>query len=153
MTSTWGPPSWDLIHTLCAAICKERFLEIKVQVIHTIISICGSLPCPDCSAHASQWLKKVDFNNVNTSEQLVYIMYQLHNNVNARLGKPLFPYELMKDKYKSSMLLEKHKKFIQVFNTNGNMKLLNESFRRKFVLTNLRNFLMTGIRNKLILCL
>lgn len=151
-TQIWGPPVWTFLHTLCVSINDDYFTVSRGLIISSIIDICSTLPCPECSQHASQWLRKVDFNNVKTKDQLSYILFQLHNNVNMRLGKSVFSYGSMVDMYKKERLLETHRNFVRVFHTRGNMKLLNESFRRKFVLVNLQKLLLQGISNKSILC-
>ena len=45
--------SWDLF--------LLQISEIKELIINIIKSICGNLPCPDCSEHASKTL-----NNIHT---------------------------------------------------------------------------------------
>ena len=54
---------------------------------------CGCLPCPECTGHATAFMKTVNGNNVKTKEDLINMLFTFHNTVNRRLGKSQFTKE------------------------------------------------------------
>ena len=61
----WGPPTWFLFHTLAHKIKDEHFSKIKTELLNNIIIICMNLPCPKCSEHATQYMKKINVNTIS----------------------------------------------------------------------------------------
>jgi hypothetical protein len=125
----WGPPIWTLFHCLAEKIKEEKFPELGAQIYNFIVQICKTLPCPDCSAHASQFLSKINPAQIKSKEVLRSVLFTFHANVNARKKKPKFDNALL-TKYKSLNLAIAFKNFIIVYKTRGNMKQLTESFHR-----------------------
>ena len=95
----WGPCIWFTLHILTIKIQEKHFEKEKEELIDTILNICNNLPCPYCSSHATEFLKKKRIQSVKTKEQLIKILFDLHNNANNRLKKKTFEYEEMFAKY------------------------------------------------------
>ena len=95
----WGPAIWYMLHTTAEKIKSESFSMLKNDLFLHIRSICGNLPCPNCSMHAIAYLKNVDFSKINTKEDLKRMLLLFHNDVNKRLGKEEFTYSELNDKY------------------------------------------------------
>ena len=95
----WGPAIWYMLHTTAEKIKEESFSILKNDLFSHIISICSNLPCPNCSMHATTYLKKVDFSKINTKEDLKRMLFLFHNDVNKRLGKEEFTYSELNGKY------------------------------------------------------
>ena len=86
--SQWGPPIWNLLHTLAEKVKEDRFEVMGPQIISQIIQICHILPCPECTQHAKIFwsrtklgtiktktdLKKVTLPDVNVDD-LAYLQY------------------------------------------------------------------------------
>ena len=125
----WGPPIWTLFHCLAEKIKEEKFAELGPQIYSFIVQICKTLPCPDCSAHASQFLSKINPATITSKDILRSILFTFHTNVNTRKKKPKFDNALL-TKYKSLNLIIAFKNFTIAYNSRGNMKQLNESFHR-----------------------
>jgi hypothetical protein len=140
----WGPPTWIFIHTLAEKIKESSFQHIGKQLIQIIINICRNLPCPDCTIHAKQFWAKVNVQNLNSRDDLINLIYVFHNIVNKRKGQSMFKYEDLKY-YKSRGIIETFNIFARNFTTRGNMNLINESFHRNMMLTNLRSWLMNNL--------
>lgn len=136
----WGPAVWTLFHTLAEKIREDMYPYLSQQLFNIIVRICNYLPCPDCSADASVFLAKIKISDLKTKEQFKNTFYLFHNYVNAKKRKPLFNYANMHiyGKYRLSNVVNN---FIINYQTNGNMKLLTESFQRQFVLRDFKNFI------------
>ena len=142
--SQWGPPTWIFIHTLVAKIKDDQFPAIGQQVISHIIQICMFLPCPECSIHAKQFWANVNTKNIKTKQDLINLIFVFHNSVNKRRGIRPFRYVDLQY-YNTLNLIETFNNFARNFNTNGNMKLLTESFHRGRLLQILRVWLMSNL--------
>ena len=95
----WGEPTWFFMHTMAQKIKPEHFQQVRQGFLSQINSICRNLPCPDCAAHAAQYLDKSNFNRIQTKDELILFLYEFHNSVNLRKGVPVFPKEEVYDKY------------------------------------------------------
>ena len=91
MARAWGMPTWIFLHTLLAKIPDEQY--VAADVLTQIKLLCSVLPCPDCAAHATQFMSKIEVKHVLTRESLQKVLWGFHNFVNARLHKPLFTYD------------------------------------------------------------
>ncbi len=133
----WGPAVWTLFHTLAEKIHEEAFVfpKVKQSLFATIVSICKYLPCPECSTDASRIMSAVKPAEYANKTAFKNMLYLFHNRVNAKKRKRLFNYAFMR-KYESANIPQVIFTFIQTYNTRGNMKLLAESFQRKFVVQN-----------------
>jgi hypothetical protein len=142
----WGPPTWLFMHTLAEKVKEDQFPLIGQQLIANIMQICFNLPCPDCAEHSRTFWSKVKVGNIRNKTDLINLLYVFHNCVNKRKNYGPFKYESLAF-YKSQNLVNTFNRFAQNFNTKGNMKLLTDSFHRGRLLTSLRGWLMTNIKN------
>ena len=95
----WGEPTWFLFHTLAQKIKDDHFLFIRRDLLNIIYSICTNLPCPICSKHAMDYLNGINFNAIQTKQQLKDALFIFHNVVNKRKNFPLFDYNQLVEKY------------------------------------------------------
>jgi len=95
----WGAPTWALFHTIPEKLSDKNFVENKTSIIQLIMTICNNLPCPSCSQHATQYMRKVNFNAIHTTEDLKKMLYIFHNSVNERKKYAEYPYDDLNDKY------------------------------------------------------
>ena len=86
----WGTITWLFFHTLAEKIHENKFEKVKVDVINIIILVCNNLPCPDCSNHATEVLKKAYISNIQSKKHLIEFLRQFHNIVNIKIGKQEF---------------------------------------------------------------
>lgn len=141
----WGPAVWTLFHTLAEKVNDQAYPFIKVQLFAQIRRICGFLPCPECSADATNFLAKVNIDNLKTKIDFRNTFYLFHNMVNAKKRKPLFNYSNVAS-YNNYGIVPVINNFISKYNTKGNMKLLAESFQRKIVLSDFKSWFTKTIR-------
>jgi hypothetical protein len=139
----WGPPTWTLLHTLAEKIHEDDFNKLIPQMFGLIKRICSYLPCPDCSNHATIFLAKLKPEKIATKIDFKNTLYLFHNMVNAKKRKPLFNYANM-NVYQNLNIANVFNKFVSVYNTKGNMKLLTESFQRALIVKDLRRWLMAN---------
>ena len=137
----WGPPVWRLFHTMAAQLTDEKLVD---QMMGNIQNVCSHLPCPDCSAHATDFWKNSA--RVKTKQDAINILHHFHNNVNKRKGKKQYDTKEM-EVYEKANLLQVFNDFVGIYHTKGNMKFLTESFHRKRVIYQLRGFISNNITN------
>ena len=140
----WGPAVWNLFHTLIEQLNEDAYQVIAPQMYSQFVKICKFLPCPDCAADATNFLAKVNLSNINSKVQFRNTFYLFHNWVNARKRKPLFNYGniLIYSKYNIIVVINK---FLSVYHTKGNMKMLNESFQRSLIVSTFKSWVTSVI--------
>jgi len=76
----WGPPLWSVLHSL----------PESVQSVEKIKGCLGNLclPCAECQEHYEEFLAARPTKNIQTRTQAFDWIFDLHNDVNARTGKP-----------------------------------------------------------------
>jgi len=142
--SIWGPPIWTLFHTLIEKIKEDYFNILYMELFNHIKRICSYLPCPECSQHATLFLSKVKPEHISNKNDFKNMLYVFHNKVNLRKQKKLYPYADL-NKYKDLNITHIYNKFVTVYNTKGNMKMLTESFQRQFVIKNFKEWLIKNM--------
>ena len=136
----WGTPTWIFMHTLVANIKSSSFPIIGKQMIYHIINICRNLPCPDCTIHATSFWKTVIIKNIKTKEDLINVIFVFHNLVNKRKKNAHFIYSDL-TKYENTNIIASYNNFYKNFNTNGNMTLINDAFRRNLALKHIHKWI------------
>lgn len=139
--NTWGNPTWLFLHTLVSKIKPDNFSNIKKYIQDIIIKLSTNLPCPECSNHSSQFLKNVKFENVQSKEDFIEILYVFHNDVNKRLNKELFPKENLKN-YESFDIEKLFNNVHNEFNKPMAQKLMLSSFHRNRTLKEIKSLLI-----------
>lgn len=86
----WGAPIWIFMHTLSAKIKPDCYLELRDSLWTMLERICQNLPCPDCSAHATEYIRNIRKHTLSTSAEFEWMLFVFHNTVNARKLVPLF---------------------------------------------------------------
>jgi hypothetical protein len=94
----WGGITWIFLHTLSYKVHPEHYQQIKGELWYHIKQLCSTLPCPDCSSHAMQYLKKI--NTPDTRDQLIRVLFDFHNVVNVKTKKTVFSFGGF-DKYRT----------------------------------------------------
>ena len=138
----WGPCTWYLFHTLAHKIKDEHFDEMKRPILDNIFKICESLPCPDCTKHATSKLKTLNTNVIKSKDDLKRILMEFHNFVNARKGKKIFTVEDLNSKYHLAKTNIVIKYFVQVWEKQyNNPKLMAEGFQRGLMLKTFKQWI------------
>lgn len=110
----WGPKIWLLIHTLSLRSGKQENPLTQRDEITAWIQIIKKtgkiLPCPDCKGHYTNWLGQYNdslkqLNTLTYDAQINYIrkwFYDLHNDINLRLGKNTISYSDFESLYENT---------------------------------------------------
>ena len=91
MAKAWGMPTWVFMHTLLAKIPDDQY--VAAETLTQIKALCSVLPCPDCAAHATQYLARVEPKHVLTRAAFQQVLWKFHNHVNQRTKKQAFAVE------------------------------------------------------------
>ena len=85
----WGPPTWTFLHTLVEKVHDNEFPRLQKDLYHFVWKICTTLPCPDCSQHASRFMTKTPREAWMTKQDMRSSLFILHNIVNKRNQKTI----------------------------------------------------------------
>ena len=139
MSKVWGTPTWYFLHTFIEQMKEECYMRNRNEVFTIIHRICTNLPCQDCSAHARQYWKRLTANNFPTKDHMKQFLFAFHNNVNNRLGKPIFQNY---DMYKFGRLEPIYRQFSEIYTTNrGFIKNFHLQFLRKNIIKSVDHFI------------
>jgi hypothetical protein len=129
----WGEPTWFLLHTLAEKVKSESFPLIRNELLQNIYNICTNLPCPVCSDHARQYLNSINFNTILTKQDLKIILFNFHNQLNAKKGFPIFMENDLNEKYSKANTVNIIYNFMDSFLENDKIPqmMANGMFRRR----------------------
>lgn len=89
-SKVWGQYLWRLLHCLTYSYHPKLSSEIKAKYIRLFHVLKDFIPCPVCRSH---YTNRCDRNpperNMSSTDQFVIWLSNIHNEVNAGLGKPL----------------------------------------------------------------
>lgn len=134
----WGQPIWFLFHTLAEKIKDEEFDSLRVEFLNIIYTICANLPCPDCANHATQYMNGINYQTIQTKQQLIDILYTFHNSVNQRKMFPIFPYSELREKYSKANTLKIIQNFMVHFqDKHYSIRMIANDFHRNILVNRL----------------
>jgi hypothetical protein len=91
-------------------------------------------------------MKGVNFNAIQTQQQLKNLLFTFHNEVNKRKGMPLFPESELDSKYNNALLVPIIENFIFHFeDKHTGLKLLADNFIRQQVSKQLRSWFLQNL--------
>ena len=141
----WGAPTWFFLHTIAHKIKDESFPLVRKELLGIILTICGNLPCPECSTHAKDYLNKKNFNAIQTKQQLKDVLFHFHNMVNERKHFSKFEYDQLDAKYSGAILVNIFNHFIRHYtNGTGNSHMIADIFYRTKIAENIKRWLDTN---------
>ena len=88
----WGPLFWDTMHIVSLAYPVEPTEADKAGARAFFESLTTVLPCPMCREHYAEKLKTNPV-AVGSKGELIYWVWDTHNQVNTLLGKPTITIE------------------------------------------------------------
>tara|TARA_Y100000992_G_scaffold219594_1_gene152035 strand:- start:3701 stop:4153 length:453 start_codon:yes stop_codon:yes gene_type:complete len=121
-TTSWGPQTWNMIHTLSVSINENHIhfnTKIKELISH-IYNICVNLPCPACTTHATNYMKKHNPKNITDKVSLVEFFFNFHNDVNKNLKKPIFTIDKLNPTYCKNNIYQVFNTFCNRYNASSN---------------------------------
>ena len=101
--AVWGPYTWSTLHTMSLAYPVDPTPQHASACRAFVQTIPYMLPCTVCGAHMAQYGAGGDGQRVQRACQsrahLVQYMTDLHNDVNARSGKPQWDLNTVYSRY------------------------------------------------------
>jgi len=101
----WGAPFWYFFHILAEKVKPESFNIVSDHIFDIIKDVCRNLPCPYCKSHAEEYMSKINFRNITSSNDLKLMLFTFHNTVNKRTNKPDFSIDELNTKYKQGNII------------------------------------------------
>ena len=137
----WGWPTWKFFHVIAHKVKPEYFKQVRQELLNTIHSICTTLPCPVCAQHATQYMNSLNFNNIQTKEDLKDMLFAFHNSVNVRKNyKPMDRSELDAT-YANFNTIAVAREFMHYYkDKHRSMKLMADDLLRSRISVNIQNW-------------
>ena len=143
----WGAPTWMFMHTLVAHVRPESYSIMKQPMLDFIRRIASVLPCPDCSAHATEYLRNIDTRRLPTKESFTDMLWTFHNTVNLRLGKSVSPRSTL-DLYRKANMQHMYVVFCTEYTRPlHNIRLIAEDTARRGIIGNMTRWLQSNRRH------
>ncbi len=128
----WGRPIWTFFHVLAEKIKPEEFQIVRKELLDIVFTICNTLPCPVCATHATEYMKGINFNTIQTREDLKMLFFNFHNSVNVRKNYKPFEYADLESVYSQMNTLNVFNNFIFAYQDRvRSIKLLSDDLYRK----------------------
>jgi len=144
--SKWGEPTWFFFHTLAHKIKDEYIETVLPELFKIIVLICSNLPCPTCTKHASEYMKKVKSYSIVTRDDLKLLLFQFHNEVNMRKGYPLFEYKNLDEKYEKAITKNIIYHFFYYYRQKDfNISMIANNMHREQTIRTLQSWLSQNI--------
>ena len=144
----WGEPIWFFFHTLAEKIKEESFKNIRVELLNIIYTICVNLPCPTCASHATEYMNNINFNTIQTKQQLKEMLYVFHNSVNKRKNFPLFPRDNLDEKYSKANTINIIQNFMIHFSDrHASIHMIANDMHRQRIAKKLKDWMNTNIHH------
>ena len=142
----WGKPIWTFFHVTAEKIKPEYFNIVIKEYLQNIVLICGVLPCPICSQHASEYMRAINFNNIRTKDDLINLFFTFHNVVNVRKGYPVLAKNNM-PAYDQMNTVFAVKQFMTAFEDKSRaMKLMADDMARMRIAEKLKFWINSNIQ-------
>ena len=134
-SKVWGQYLWRLLHTLTYSFSPKLPDEMRGKYIRFFHVLKDFIPCPICRNHYSERCQKnPPERNMETTDHFVLWLNNLHNEVNAGLGKPLVNKKYADSYYvKDGKLTYDFRDFVTLFRILTIMKYINYPAVRKFL--------------------
>jgi hypothetical protein len=96
----WGPPAWTFLHTVSFNYPDNPTDQDKQNYFDFFNSLKHVLPCDKCKKHYKENSTGLK-NNLNTKDDLVNWLINIHNDVNKKNGKKIWSYSEVYNKYQN----------------------------------------------------
>jgi len=111
----WGPHLWFSLHTMSFNYPLKPTEKDKDEYKNFFINLQNVIPCSVCKKNYIRHLNEHPIKDyLNTRKFLVYWVIDMHNMVNAEIGKKILSYEIVikkyEDVYKKKIILDENSK-------------------------------------------
>jgi CRISPR/Cas system CMR-associated protein Cmr5 small subunit len=142
----WGEPIWTFFHTLAEKIKPEYYQSKSKELFAIIKLICGNLPCPICTEHASKYMDKINILSLKTKDDMKLMLFQFHNEVNKRKQYQQFPLSELDTKYANMVTMNVMNRFISSYSKkSGNVQMIATEMGKRDALKKTRAWLSDNL--------
>jgi hypothetical protein len=100
----WGASGWKFLHSITFQYPMKPTVDDKAQYKEFFNSLKYTLPCQKCAYHYAKHIRKYPIDSaLNSKDDLVKWLINIHNEVNKSLGKREYSYHEVMDIYKDEM--------------------------------------------------
>jgi hypothetical protein len=119
----WGPHLWFSLHTISFNYPLKPTEKDKDEYKNFFMNLQNVIPCSVCKKNYIRHLNEHPIKDyLNTRKFLVYWVIDMHNMVNAEIGKKILSYEIVlkkyEDVYKKKIILDENTNDINDINNN-----------------------------------
>jgi hypothetical protein len=121
----WGPHLWFSLHTISFNYPLDPSIEDKNNYKNFFLNLQEVIPCSVCKKNYKRHLNEHPIQDyINNRKSLVYWVIDMHNMVNAEIGKKILSYDTVIKKYEDvyQKKIELNKEEIITKNDNNNKK-------------------------------
>lgn len=87
----WGPHAWFFLHTVTFSYSDNPTQTDRYEMKSFFNNFSNIIPCIVCKSHFKQNMEKYPIENfLDSRDDLVNWLINLHNIVNIKLGKPIY---------------------------------------------------------------
>ena len=97
----WGPSAWLFLHSVTFQYPEEPTMADKENYKRFFNSLQNILPCPKCREHYQKNIQDLPI-QLNSRDELIQWLINIHNNVNKLNNKDILSYEDVKKVYLNS---------------------------------------------------
>jgi hypothetical protein len=118
----WGPHLWFSLHTISFNYPLEPSIKDKEYYLNFFLNMQEVIPCSVCKKNYKRHLKEHPIKDyLDNRKSLVYWVIDMHNMVNAEIGKKILSYNVVIKKYENV-----YKKKIQLNDSEIKITIKNE---------------------------
>ena len=96
----WGPGGWTFLHTITFNYPNNPSVQDKQNHFIFFDTLKHVLPCEKCKKHYKENSKDLK-DNLNSRDDLVKWLIDIHNDVNIKNNKPAWSYADVYNKYQN----------------------------------------------------
>lgn len=106
MTARWGRPAWIFLHEMAIAFPNQPTEQDKENAKQFLKYLATMLPCAQCKKEFAAFLN-MNPPTVDNACNFQTWLFDAHNHVNQRLGKPVFTREQYRRQYGAAIQYHK----------------------------------------------
>jgi hypothetical protein len=103
LKSDWGPLYWRHLDLRAIAWPDNPDVRTTIAEHEYLRTFLGNLPCADCGTHAVNYYDH-HMPNLGLGSSYQVWLIDFHNDVNRRLGKPMFTIEEYRERHQRELL-------------------------------------------------
>jgi hypothetical protein len=98
----WGSHLWFSLHTITFTYPLKPTHNEKIEFRNFFLALQNVIPCSVCKRNYKRHLQEKPIEpHLESRKDLVYWLIDIHNMVNAEIGKKILPYETVIKKYEN----------------------------------------------------